>query len=163
MITGKVMGGREVVLHLKTTLPEGIAQRVATAVDRLSLELLTKVKAQKLSGQVLKNRTGTLRRSINRAMQQGDGKIQASVGTNIAYAKVHEFGFHGTEQVKAHLRMMKVAFGREVMNPRQIEVKAFTRQVNLPERSFLRSALREMESQIKEQISLAVKGGVRES
>jgi len=63
-------------------------------VSRMQLEmnkLAEYVRANKLSGQVLKNRTGTLRRSIHgEATADGDTGVVGTVGTNVSYAKYFE-------------------------------------------------------------------------
>ena len=57
---------------------------------------------------------------------------------------MHEFGFSGTQNVRESLRTVKQAFGRPI-SPVEAIVRAHSRKVDLPERSFLRSALRELE------------------
>lgn len=136
---------------------------VTRAIWRLTLRLQRKVKEEKLSGQVLHVRTGTLRRSINAQVFDKGSSIYGVVGTNVKYAPPHEFGFSGSQQVKAHLRMMKTAWGHPVRNPRKIMVNAHQRQVNLPERSFLRSALAEMGPEIKLELEGAVNLAIRNS
>lgn len=132
-------------------------ERLVRVVERLSIELQAHVKQNKLSGQVLKNRTGTLRRSINRRVTVTPTSVQASVGTNVKYAKVHEYGFKGTVQVREHLRMIKQAWGRPI-EEREVSVRAHARKVDLPARSFLRSALRDKRAQIVFQLSEAKRG-----
>ena len=63
--------------------------------------------SDKLSGQVLKNRTGTLRRSINQHVEETDTSITGILGADMdiaRYARAHEYGFRGTVQVPAHTR-----------------------------------------------------------
>jgi hypothetical protein len=50
---------------------------------------------EKLSGQVLKNRTGTLRRKINYEVRETPTGITGSVGVKLSYAAAHEYGFDG--------------------------------------------------------------------
>ncbi len=47
----------------------------------------------------------------------------------------HEYGFNGDVTVKAHLRMIKMAFGKSI-SPKQVSIKTHTRKVDLPEKSF---------------------------
>lgn len=119
--------------------------RLEYAVRRLAIEVQTAVKDTKLSGQVLKVRTGTLRRSINQEVRVSSKSVEAIIGTNVEYAAAHEYG--GPFQVKAHLRMMRTAWNRPVKNPRMIQVRAHT--VNMPERSFLRTTLNEFQPRIE--------------
>lgn len=147
MIKGEIFGDAAVIASLRATVGK-IDTNIKESVGRLTFRLLRKVKQQKLSGQVLNVRTGRLRRSVNNAVLLQASEVIGVVSTNVKYARAHEYGFKGQQQVKAHLRMMKEAFGRSVKSPRQIEVSPHVRNVNLPERSFLRSALKELGPEI---------------
>lgn len=118
-------------------------------VTRLAFKLEAKVKGDKLSDQVLHVRTGRLRRSINTRIEQQGSSVIGYVGTNVVYAKRQEYGFVGTETVRQHLRMMTQAFGKPVKDPHKVEVKAHARKVNYPAHSFLRSALADMDDEIR--------------
>jgi phage gpG-like protein len=163
MITGYVFGADAVLKRLAWLGPQ-VSLHLARFVRQKAIKLQRYVKQDKLTGQVLHVRTGTLRRSITYSITDNQRGIFATVGTNIKYAPPHEYGFQGAETVRAHLRMMVQAWGRPVNNPRQIQINAFTRQVNLPERSFLRSALNEMQNEIRSgleaEIRAALKGTV---
>lgn len=123
-------------------LPERVRQEVGVGMGRLVAALAMKVQKEKLNGQVLKVRTGRLKSSIGTDVSETDTQIQGVVSTPVEYAPIHEYGFKGSVDVKAHLREIKKAFGRPIP-PKEIEVRAHARMMNLPERSFLRSALRE--------------------
>lgn len=115
-------------------------------ITRVAVDLTAHVKDQKLSGQVLKVQTGRLRRSINYRVTDSGTGIEARVGTNVEYARIHEFGFKGTVNVKEHLRKGKQTY----------KVRAHTRRVNLPERSFLRSSMSDMRRDIDQRIARVV-------
>lgn len=117
-----------------------------TEIRRIAVDVSGHVKDKKLSGQVLKVQTGRLRRSINFRVGESETGIEATVGTNVEYARVHEFGFKGTVNVKAHMRKGKQAY----------QVRAHTRQVNLPERSFLRSTMTDMRAGIDQRIARVI-------
>jgi phage gpG-like protein len=117
--------------------------KIAAAVNRVSIGLQARIISQKLSGQVLRVRTGTLRRSITHALLTESESVTGIVSTNVKYGKAHEYGFKGAIGVKAHLRVIKQAFGKSIY-PVTISVAGHTRNVNLPERSFLRSALKDV-------------------
>lgn len=135
-------------------------QRLTRAVTRLSIEVQAAVKEQKLTGQVLHVRTGTLRRSINRRVTQIPQGTFASVGTNVSYARVHEFGFRGNVSVRARTRKVKSAFGKPLRAAALQNVRAHSRRVDLPARSFLRSTLREQEPRIVSSLRDAVLGAL---
>jgi phage gpG-like protein len=55
----------------------------------------------------LGRRTGRLRQSITNTPPQinsSNGEVTMGFGSNVSYFAVHEFGFKGTVQVKAHKR-----------------------------------------------------------
>jgi len=133
-------------------------------VTRLSIEVQGAVKSEKLTGQVLHNRTGTLRRSINRVVEDDGRNVIAQVGTNVAYAGAHEFGFDGRVNVREHVRRStaQMATGRRSRvrkSEGEIHVRAHVRQMHLPERSYLRSTVRERAVQIR----TAIKAGALEA
>jgi len=159
MINGYIVGDERVVARLRE-LPARTQATLTAAVTRLAVGLQAKIKTDKLSGQVLKRRTGTLSRSINYRLNQGVTEITASVGTNVEYAARHEYGFTGTESVKEHLRQIKQAFGRPI-SPVSVTVRAFTREVSYPAHSFLRTALQDMAPEIRAGLSSALQQAIR--
>lgn len=160
MIGFDILGDRETAEKLSRV--HGQVQRnVEATIGRLTLKLLAKVKGEKLSGQVLNTRTGRLRRSINQRVDgAGTTSIAGYVGTNVEYGRRHELGFRGTETVREHLRLIKMAWGKTLPTPKQVLVQAHTRQINYPARSFLRSALREMNTEITTDIRAATNQGI---
>lgn len=156
MIEMRVIGAERTELALKS-FGLGVKERLRVAVQRSAIALTRYVKERKLSGQVLKNRTGTLRRKINYQLHESPTEVGASVGVLLSYAPVHEYGFDGTVTVKAHLRTITQAFGRPIA-PVTFTMPAHPRHMKLPERSFLRSSLRENAPSIREQLAAAVAG-----
>lgn len=156
-----------------TNAPGLVRRALFRTVTSLAISVQRSVKEDKLTGQVLHNRTGTLRRSINREVtEQADG-VFAVIGTNVEYAGVHEYGFNGSVQVAAHTRRQRERLtyaeqyhrSGKVMKGKltglESMVQAHTRKVNLPERSFLRSTLKEFEPRIRAELQEAVMGVVR--
>lgn len=133
--------------------PERLNAALNRVITRWSIDLQRHVKQDKLSGQVLHVRSGTLRRSINRKVTRTPTSIVATAGTNVEYAAAYEYGFDGDVNVKAHLRSSKNGF--------QFPVKSFVRHQHTPERSFLRSALKDLESQITADIKGAAKEAMK--
>lgn len=185
MLKIEFIGGNEVAGKLKALEPK-IYNSLLQTITKLSIELQANIKRDKLSGQVLKTRTGTLRRSINFRVDQSPNAIVGRVGIGKdaeKYGVMHEFGFDGTVGVRAHLRrakaQMSLAKYRKVMNVDKegktfhvnvetkgskartgggmINVRAHSRHVHFPERSFMRSALRDMQPEIIAAINKAVK------
>jgi phage gpG-like protein len=154
MFTVELVGDRELITRLTEIGPQ-LRGNLRRAVAKIGLDMQRRV-MEKLSGEVLKVRTGVLRSSINfRGPEETATGVTGSVGTKVKYARVHEFGFHGTVNVKAHIRQVTQVFGRPISATQH--VRAHSMRMNLPERSFLRSTLREMTPEIKAGLESAVK------
>lgn len=157
MIQAELIGDDRVTARLGR-LGRDLSAANERAITALTIELLRKVKADKLSGQVLNVKTGRLRRSITqRITGGGTSKVEGVVGTIVKYGATHEFG--GPVTVKQHLRMQKLAWGKPMNPPREVTVRAHT--VNLPERSFLRSALADMQPRIRERLQAEIEKATR--
>ena len=154
MITGKVTGDASMLLFLKS---RGLVLReeLRKAVAEQGIRMQALVKA-KLHGIVLHQRSGRLVRSINVRTTDTADEISASVGTNVKYAAAHEYGFNDTVTVREHLVRITQAFGKPI-TPTTYTMPAHERHVQLPERSFLRSTLREEGPPIRAALATAVR------
>lgn len=159
MIQFQVLGGDTLAFTLRQYAPK-IQSALESSIGKATLRLQGYVMANKLSGQVLNVRTGNLRRHIDQFVNVSDKQITGLVGTNVRYGVAHEYGFSGTVTVKAHMRLIKQAFGKPLKQPRYVQVKAYSMNVKLPERSFLRSALRDLQPQIEANIQQAIQGAI---
>ena len=166
MIKAVLVGGDKLESWLKSRYPQ-IRGQLETSMARLVISLTRKIKQEKLTGQVLKNKTGTLRRSISPDVTREGENLVGSVGTNIEYARIHEFGgktlpyeirarkaqalaFFTTASVWGHPYGPVIV--KKVMHPGSV----------FPERSFMRSALREMEPEIRKEFEKAIREGVKD-
>ncbi|AEV24619.1 Bacteriophage protein of unknown function (DUF646) [Azospira oryzae PS] len=161
MIDGYVVGDKEVARRFRA-LPDGVRSRVTDSIGRLILRLQRKVMQDKLTGQVLKVRTGTLRRSIDQRLVTDSDSVSGIVSTNVKYGKAHEYGSNKTVTVREHLRLVKKAWGKELKHPVWATVKAHSMKQNLPERSFLRSALADMKPEIIADLNKAAAEGIKQ-
>ncbi len=85
-------------------LPARIRQRVGErALLTSALLLEAHIKQNKLSGQALRVRSGRLRSSISHRLERAGEDLTAVVGTNVVYARIHEFGGTVTPKRAAHL------------------------------------------------------------
>lgn len=157
---GTVVGDKEIARRFRA-LPDGIRSRVTESIGRLILKLQRKVMQEKLSGQVLKVRTGTLRRSIDQRLVTDNGAVTGVVSTNVKYGKKHEYGSTETVTVKEHVRLVRQAWGKQLKHPVWATVKAHAMKQNIKERSFLRSALDDMKPEILAELDRAVAEGIR--
>lgn len=155
MIDFEFIGGAALAATLRAWSPK-LQQELQQSIGRSAIRLQRHVRENKLSGQVLNARTGTLRRSIDQVVEMRGNVVTGIVNTNLRYGAVHEFGFNGVVNVKAHLRLIKQAFGKPLKEPRYVQVKAYSMNVKLPERSFLRSALRDLQPSIQADLAQSI-------
>lgn len=158
MIKGSVKGLPETVAGFRTA-SGAVRQDVRKAVTRLAIMLQRHVKEKKLSGQVLKVRTGNLRRSITYRVVDSGSNIYGIVGTNVKYGRIHEYG--GTFSIPEHLRTITQVFGRKLRSPIEVTVRRHT--ARFPERSFLRTALQDMMPTIREELRAVAVNAVNKS
>lgn len=146
-IKGSVTGGRETAKKLRGEGKQ-VREAVRKTMGHLVLELMVKVKRDKLSGQALNVRTGRLRRSITQRVEVHGNDVEGVVGTNVEYGKFHEYG----QSIKADLKKQRDGFKASLTAS-----KPSLSPDDLPPRSFLRSALKEMKQHNREGIERAVK------
>jgi hypothetical protein len=154
VITAYLVGDEQALERLRS-LPEAVNSRLLRAITQLGIELQRDVQQDKLSGQVIRSRTGSLKSSIGFRIDQSGGAITASVFSDSRYASAQEYGFVGTVSVRASLRRIREAFGRPIAE-KTISVRAYDRRMDLPERSFLRSALDDMTPAIRDEVKAAL-------
>lgn len=151
MIRAEIINGEAAPRRFMESIGK-LDSALGRAVTTLAIKLTAKVKT-KLSGQVLKVRTGRLRRSVHYEVTNEPGRITAEVGTNVSYARVHEFG--GKFTVPQHIRMQSKVFGRALPAPIAVMVRSHER--NAPQRAFLTPSLVEMQGEIETALKDAVR------
>lgn len=150
-VTGTVVGAEAVIARFRR-MGESIIRSVSEQVKRSTYELEAYIKATKLGGQVLKRRTGRLSRSVHSEfMGLNTTQAKGVVGTNVVYARIHEYGGIIAARNAAYLRFQ--------VSGRWIQKKS----VIMPERSYLRSSLTEKAPKILQDIRKAVERGINES
>ena len=155
-MSGEGIAGLEATIERLQSLPGAVADGLARALARASLDLQADAQG-KLSRGVLQSRTGALRASILATVSASTGRASAEIGSDLPYAAFHEYGFQGIETVSAHLRTIKQAFGRPLRSgSERIAVGAYDRKVDYPAHSFLRSALADREPEIVGGLEAAV-------
>jgi phage gpG-like protein len=141
--------------ELLATLPAApvrAAQGMARELDLQNELTIGYAQREKLSGSgptTLGVRTGLLRRSLRRTDSIVHGAlIDGAIGSNVAYAGVHEFGFDGDVTVRSFTRRNR---RRDLFSVKKKKlsavgvsyVKSFTRHMHMPERSYIRSSINE--------------------
>jgi phage gpG-like protein len=160
VISAYLAGGERVLARLRD-LPVAINSGLLNVVTKLGIDLQRSVQQDELSGQMLAARSGSLKSSIELRVDQSATAVTAAVFTANPYARAHEFGFAGTVGVRAGLRRITQAFGRPI-SEKMINVGAHSRRMDLPERSFLRSALKDMAPAIRDEVDASLRETVTE-
>lgn len=160
MLNVTLVGERELVARLGA-MPGKLQASLLRKVSELALRLEAKVKREKLMGQVLKHRSGRLLRSIQHKVEQSPGAVTGKVYSSgdVKYAGIHEYGGktppHVIEAKNAKalvfMRAGKAVFYQRVNHPGSV----------MPERSYLRSTLREMKPEIVSGLEKTVKETLR--
>lgn len=145
MMRSEIMGAAQVAFSIEG-LPDKIKTAAEKGTSKLVFLLAAHIVSRKLAGQVLKRPTGTLASSVAaspRVITDGVA-IVGTVGTNLGYGLEHEYGGQVTHHMPEQVRKISQAFGRAIA-PRDVRFRAHRVSYNLPQRSFLRSSLIELE------------------
>lgn len=126
--------------------------RIRRVLQALGFALVGKIQKEYLSGQRLHQRTGRLSGSIHEETDDVAGAIVTTVGTNVEYARPHEYGFRGPVDIKAHMREIKQAWGKPI-TPRQVHVRGHQRKVDITEKRFMRDALAEFKPTVEKTLT----------
>jgi phage gpG-like protein len=134
--------------------------------------------------QGLRHRTGHLLRSLRATTTVSGDEVRTAIGSNLRYFGVHEFGFQGTQQVKAHTRKgparVRLGAGGVVnlaaatklglvkkggtlkkgvgilVGGGLINVRAHERKANFPARMMIQKTIAERQQEVETAISNAV-------
>ena len=138
-----IVGDKELIARLQR-MPGAVQAALKIKVTQLALMLEAYVKTQKLDGQVLNRITGRLARSIANKVTATATEVIARVFSSgdVKYAGIHEFGGKTMPHIIVPKNAHALAFGggfyAKVNHPGS----------NMPERSFLRSSLRDKSTEI---------------
>ncbi|MBN8905850.1 MAG: phage virion morphogenesis protein [Rhodospirillales bacterium] len=141
-------------------MPDKVKANLTKATTSLVLQLEARVK-RKLSGQVLKVRTGNLRDSISHDVTSTDDSVVGRVysSKNVKYGAIHEFGGKTSPHVIVPKNAQALAFqsgGKTVFASRVNHPGS-----NIPARPFMRPSLAEMKDKIIERMNQAVTDGLK--
>jgi phage gpG-like protein len=151
-LEAQILGAEAVAARFESADPR-VKDATRDAVRSLAFALLTKVKSEKLMGQVLRVRTGHLRQSINEKFVEDGDRMESRVGTNVAYGRFWELGF----TVPARTIKPKNAgalFWPGALHP----VRSVTQQQRtMAPRPFLVPSLEEMRGEIRARLMRAMR------
>lgn len=133
-------------------LPQALGARLAQEMERLGGVLRDRVE-RNLSGEVLQRRSGRLAGSIAVSVERAGAGATASVGSDVSYAAIHEYG--GTIPARTILPQSARALAFPWRGQQRFFKRVTLPAVTLPERSFLRAALAETEPEIRAALAAA--------
>ena len=141
-------------------LPDRLRNALASKMNVLAADLQAKIQ-QKLSGEVLNQKSDALKRSIVIAIDDSSASMTASlaVSGDIKYAAIHEFGgvIPPHEILPDKAKALAFAVGGKEVFAARINLPA----IAMPERSYMRSSLAEMADEIGEGLSEAAVEALR--
>lgn len=164
MLNATLVGGRELIQRFAGA-GSAVQSRMNVVVQAYTLDLQSYVVGSKLSGQVLNVRTGNLRRSIQQRLTINEASVYGYVYSSgdVKYAAIHEFG--GIIQHPGGTKyIIDAAVGGNIMTrfvsnafPGHVAGVTKPHPIPMPERSFLRSGLRDKSASYTEGMVRAAK------
>lgn len=139
------------------TIVEAIVQKINSLAIRLEAHIV----GDKLQGQVLHHRSGTLASSIRFKPAHPEGtSIIAEVtgaGGPAWYGRLHEYGATFARHSTARFGRGFTKAGTKGRRIRSLEQRTMATYVRLPERSFMRSSLIDLKPRIAEELRMVLK------
>lgn len=161
MLFNVTLVGDQALVARLAKIPTNVAEALRSKIEVLTIKLQNHVVRDKLHGQVLAQRSGQLARSIQRRIEATQLAVYGFVFSagDVKYAGIHEFGgvtpphdiYPKKAQVLAFAMGGKTVFAKVVHHPGS----------KMPERSFLRSSLGDMESEIRDELKAAAIAGAQ--
>jgi phage gpG-like protein len=151
MIDVSVIGLDETAARF-AALPQALGARLAQEVERLGGVLRDRVE-RKLSGEVLRQKSGRLAASIAVTVEPTAGGASATVSSDSPYAAIQEYG--GAIPARTILPQSARALAFPWRGQQRFFKRVTVPAVTLPERSFMRSALAETAPEIRAAIEAA--------
>jgi phage gpG-like protein len=142
MISAQITGSQQVIEKLGA-IPAKVRAAAKSSLDIWATELAGYIKSEKLSGQVLNRRSGNLSSSVFPDSSETSTSVSggARAGLDVPYARIHEYG----GLIPAHVVVVKNAKALcfSVGGVMRFAKSVHIPDVQMPERSYMRSSLRE--------------------
>lgn len=159
MLSLEVTGARTVIERLGV-VSEKVRVSARTALDAWATELSGYIRASKLSGSPLHRRSGLLSGSVHPLIEDATQGIVggAGAGAGVPYARIHEFG--GTIPAHEVVARNAKALAFTVDGITRFAKRVQIPDVEMPERSYMRSSFDEKSPQGLEALRAAVREAV---
>jgi phage gpG-like protein len=162
MIGLEITGSEQVIAKLGEMTGK-IRIAASSSLDKWATELAGYIKSEKLSGQVLKRQTGHLSQSV-RPVTTSEFSTTTTIsagsmaGDGVKYAKIHEYGglIPAHVVVVRNAKALAFSVGGVTRFAKSVQIP----DVQMPERSYMRSSLREEAPQGIEALKQAVREAI---
>lgn len=161
MLVNVTLVGDKALIGRMKSMPAAVHRALEVKVKLLALKLEKLVKTGKLNGQVLNRISGALSRSISHKVQATAQSVYGVVFSSgdVKYAGIHEYGGKTAPHVIEPKKAQALAFMAG-------GAMVFAKKVNhpgskMPERSFMRSSLTDMSTEISLGMKKAVVDAVQ--
>ena len=159
MIGFEIIGAQRVV-NMLGEMPGKVQAAAKSSLDIWAAELAGYIKSDKLSGQVLNRRSGRLSASVLPLQQQSGDSVSGGArgGGGVPYAAIHEFG----GLIPAHQVVAKnaQALSFTIDGVRRFAKSVQIPDVQMPERSYMRSGFEDKAPQGIEMLRAAVREAI---
>jgi hypothetical protein len=142
MITGRVVGDDAVIAWLRA-VTDGAASGLARAISELCLDLQRKA----------------LRPNVDPQVEESEDRIAGTVFGDDNLGGTRKPSAIGAGDARAHLRRAKETSRRQITG-NTINLQSYRRRIEAPEPSFLRSALDDMDPEIRDRVEEALREAV---
>jgi phage gpG-like protein len=141
--------------------PAEMLGAVASAMavqNQFTVGYIMREKLTNANAPYLNVRTGRLRGSVRATRPEIKGqRVETSIGTNVVYAGVHEYGFKGTVQVRAFERTIPPnRFGRGGNGGGTERVRGHSRKVDFKARRMFQDGVEDTAQDYADRISAAI-------
>lgn len=148
------------ILRGLSTFPARMRRNLADALNKrneLTVGYIQRTKLSQRGVRTLGVRTNRLRQSLRKSNATvGKRTITSSIGSNVGYFGVHEFGFDGEVTVSSHTRVISSVFGKPLKAPLRVTVNQHRRKMKMRARHMLRDGIRERQDKYIKDLSAAI-------
>ena len=132
-------------------LPADVTSKVALALAAALPDL------QAAAAGNINSRSGRLAASLTTVLDRDETVATATLGSDLPYAGVQEYGYRGTVTVRQYVETRSVAFGRPIRaGAVKVTVRDHAMRMNIPGQSYLGNALADNADSILDQLNDAV-------
>jgi hypothetical protein len=156
VFTPEVRGENQLIAHMRA-IPDELQDRLAPVLQRLSEELLRRVKAAE------PERTGALKAATQAFTFRNANRMRGGVrivpepgqGSHNIKAAALEYGAHGAVNVKAHEQSLDHVYDTPI-DPEEVLVSAYHRDANIAALRFERDSLSALYAEFLVEVELAI-------